>query len=129
MSLDITNRWGRIGSLPIFLLLLLFAPALFSQNKEMPLTGSKEAVALFIQGREKVENLEDPGTLFEQAIQKDPNFAMAYLFAGRTNTEFQKNVAKAVSLVDKVSPGEKEWILATKAQAEGNLAERKAHLE
>lgn len=115
--------------LAVFVLCIIFVPALRAQNKEMPLTGSKEAVALFLQGREKVENLEDPGTLFDQAIEKDPNFALAYLFAGRTNADFQKNVAKAVSLADKVSPGEREWILAVKAQNEGNLPERKAHLE
>ena len=103
--------------------------AAFGQNKEMTLTGSKEAIALFVQGRDKVENLEDPGTLFEQAIQKDPDFAMAYLFAGRTNREFRKNLEKALSLIDKVSPGEKEWILAVKEQSDGNLSGRKAHLE
>ncbi len=101
----------------------------FGQNKEMPLTGSKEAIALFVQGRDKAENLEDAGTLFEQSIQKDPDFAMAYLFAGRTNQEFRKNLAKAMTLVDKVSPGEREWILAAKEQADGNLVGQKGHLE
>jgi tetratricopeptide (TPR) repeat protein len=103
--------------------------AVFGQNKEMPLTGSKEAIALFVQGRDKAENLEDAGTLFEQAIEKDPNFAMAYLYAGRTNQEFRKSLEKAVALVDKVSPGEKEWILAVKERADGNPAGRKTHLD
>ena len=99
------------------------------QKGEMKLTASKEALALFEQGRQKVENLEDPGTLFEQAVQKDPNFAMAYLFAGRTNREFWDNLSKAVALADKVSPGEREWILAAKAQAEGDLPGQKSHLD
>lgn len=116
-------------SLAVLFLTYAFAPAAFAQSKEMPLTGSKEAVALFMQGREKIENLEDPGMLFEQAIQKDPNFAVAYLFAGRSNQEFRKNVEKAVALDDKVSPGEKEWILAVKDQLDGNTAGRMAHLE
>jgi tetratricopeptide (TPR) repeat protein len=103
--------------------------AAFGQNKVMPLTGSKEALALFVQGRDKAENLEDAGTLFEQAIQKDPDFAMAYLFAGRTNQEFRKNLEKAVALADKVSSGEREWILAAKEQADGNLVGWKGHLE
>ncbi len=34
-----------------------------------------------------------------------------------------------MTLVDKVSPGEREWILAAKEQADGNLAGRKGHLE
>ncbi|HWW75248.1 MAG TPA: tetratricopeptide repeat protein [Pyrinomonadaceae bacterium] len=112
------------------LFLLACAPALRAQPKgEMKLTASKEALALFEQGRTKTENLEDPGTLFEQAIQKDPNFAIAYLFAGRTNQDFWNNLSKAVGLADKVSPGEREWILATKAQAEGDLPGMKAHLD
>lgn len=115
----------------MFLLLLFISPvALFAQKGgQMPITASAEARALFLQGRNKVDNLEDPGMLFEQAIQKDPNFALAYLYAGRTNQEFWKNLEKAVSLTDKVSAGEKEWILAAKAQAEGNSTERKQHLE
>jgi tetratricopeptide (TPR) repeat protein len=123
-------RYGIRSAVLTALLMLFIAPAaLFAQQKEMPLTTSKEALSLFVQGREKAENLEDPGTLFEQAIQKDPNFALAYLFAGRTNQEFRKNAEKAVTLADKVSPGEREWILAAKDQVDGNLAGRKMHLE
>src|SRR5215213_2943013 len=129
MSIGNTRRGRRAASLAIFLLLLISPAALFAQDKEMPLTASKEALALFLQGREKAENLEDAGTLFDQAIQKDPDFAMAYLFAGRTNQEFRKNVVKAAGLADKVSPGEREWILAARDQAEGNPAGRKEHLE
>jgi tetratricopeptide (TPR) repeat protein len=129
--MSVGNACYRLQSAGLTALLMLFiAPAaLLAQQKEMPLTTSKEALALFVQGRNKSENLEDPGTLFEQTIQKDPNFALAYLFAGRTNQEFRKNVEKAASLVDKVSPGEREWILAAKDQVDGNLAGRKMHLE
>ncbi|MFN2398879.1 MAG: tetratricopeptide repeat protein [Gemmatimonadaceae bacterium] len=95
----------------------------------MPITASKEARTLFLQGRAKAENLEDAGTLFRQAIRKDPTFALAYVYGARTNQEFWKNVEKAVSLADKVSPGEREWILAAKAQAEGNTVSRKEHLD
>jgi len=129
MSIGNTRHAGRAASLAIFLLLLISPAALFAQDREMPLTGSKEALALFLQGRAKIDNLEDPGTLFDQAIQKDPDFAMAYLFAGRTNREFSRNLEKAVSLADKVSPGEREWILAAKAQADGDAAGRKEHLD
>ena len=129
--MSIGNARFRIRSSGLTVLLLLFiAPSvLLAQKKEMSLTTSKEALALFVQGREKAENLEDPGILFEQAVQKDPNFAIAYLFLGRTNQELRKNTEKAVALADKVSPGEREWILATKDQIEGNPAGRKMHLE
>jgi tetratricopeptide (TPR) repeat protein len=129
--MSISNARFRIRSSGLTVLLLLFISpgALLAQHKEMSLTTSKDALALFVQGREKAENLEDPGSLFEQALQKDPDFAIAYLFAGRTNQELRKNVEKASSLADKVSPGEREWILAAKDQAEGNQAGRKLHLE
>jgi tetratricopeptide (TPR) repeat protein len=129
--MSISNARFRIRSsgLTVLLLLFILPGALLAQQKEMSLTTSKEALALFVQGRDKAENLEDPGSLFEQAVQKDPNFAIAYLFAGRTNQDFTKNVEKAASLVDRVSPGEREWILAAKDQAEGNPAGRKMHLE
>ena len=129
--MSISNARFRIRSSGFAVLLLLFIlpGVVLSQQKEMSLTTSKEALALFVQGREKSENLQDPGNLFDQALQKDPDFAIAYLFAGRTNQESRKNVEKAVSLVDKVSPGEREWILAARDQAEGNQAGRKMHLD
>lgn len=129
MSIGNVQYGIRSAGLTVLIMLFIAPAVLFAQQKEMPLTTSKEALALFIQGRDKAENLQDVGTLFDQAIQKDPNFALAYLFAGRTNQEFRKNVEKAVSLVDKVSPGEKEWILASKDQVDGNPAGRQMHLE
>ncbi len=129
MFTKISNRGLRSAHLVAALLFAAFAPAAFAQSGDMPLTGSKEAVALFKQGMEKAENLEDPGTLFDQAIQKDPNFAFGYLFAGQNNVEFRRNLEKVVSLADKVSPGEREWILAVKEQNDGNPAGRLAHLE
>lgn len=123
----------RLGLAPAFLLLALLltiaVPAIFAKSVDMPLTGSKEAVALFKLGREKAENLEDPGTLFDQAIQKDPTFAFAYLSAGQTNLEVQKNLEMAVSLADKASPGEREWILAARDQNSGNTAGQLSHLQ
>lgn len=129
MSTSYARFSVRSAGLTVLLMLFIAPAVLFAQKKEMPLTTSKEALTLFIQGRDKAENLQDAGTLFEQAIQKDPNFALAYLFAGRTNQEFRKNVEKAASLIEKVSPGEKEWILAAKDQVDGNPPGRKMHLD
>jgi len=98
-----------------------------AQSREMTLTGNKEALALFNQGLMKADNLLNPGTLFDQAVQKDPNFAFGYLFAGQTNVEFQKNLEMAVKLADKASPGEREWILAANAQNNGDLAGSLTH--
>jgi tetratricopeptide (TPR) repeat protein len=121
--------WTRSAGLTVLLLLFILPTTVLAQKKEMPLTTTKAALTHFLQGREKSENLEDPGNHFQLAIESDPNFAMAYLFAGRTNQEFRRNVEKAVNLVDKVSPGEREWILATKDQVDGNPVGRQQHLE
>src|SRR5688572_26275569 len=125
--MSISNAGFRIraSGLTVLLLLVLLPAALLAQQKETSLTTSQEALALFVQGREKAENLEDPGSLFEQAIQQDPNFAIAYLFVGRTNQDFRKNVEKAASLADRVSPGEREWIRSeehtSELQSQSNL--------
>lgn len=130
MTPNILRRSARVACLLLIPVLASFAvPTIAAQNGEMPLTGSSEALALFKQGREKAEYLEDAGTLFDQAVQKDPSFAFAYLFAGRTTGEAQKHLATAVSLADKVSPGEREWIMAASEQSKGNSAARLAHLE
>lgn len=125
------NRvFGRVQFAPlaIFVLIMAAVPAIFAKNGDMPLTVSKEARALFMQGLEKSENLEDPGTLFDQAVLADPNFAFGYLYAGHTNLDFQKNLATAVRLSDKASPGEREWILAAQDQANNDPTGQLRHL-
>jgi tetratricopeptide (TPR) repeat protein len=118
------------------LLALLLAPAtLLAQTKtgELPITtSSKQALALFQQAREKMDNLETTAAalLLDEAVQKDPNFAMAYAyraFAGGGFNVLRQNLDKAVVLADKVSPGERHWILAQEAQVDGNLPQAKQH--
>src|SRR6476660_1579928 len=103
MSIEQNPRgtWSKgPACLSLFFILTLTASVSFGQ-KEMPLTGSKAAVAKFIAARDKGENLEDTGTMFDEVVALDPNFAYAYLFAGQTNPEALKAGAKAVSLADK----------------------------
>jgi tetratricopeptide (TPR) repeat protein len=116
--------------------LLLLAPAtLLAQTKTGELsitTSSKPALALFQQAREKMDNAEITAAvpLLDEAIQKDPNFAMAYAYralAGGGFNVLRQNLEKAVGLVDKVSPGERHWILAQEAQFDGNLPKAKEH--
>ena len=118
------------------LLALLLTPAtLLAQTKtgELPITtASKPALALFLQAREKMDNLETTtaATLLDEAVQKDPSFAMAYAyraFAGAGFNLLRQNLDKAVSLADRVSPGERHWILAQQAQLDGNLPRAKEH--
>jgi len=115
---------------------LLVAPAtLVAQTKTGELTittSSKPALALFQQAREKMDNQETAAAapLLDEAVQKDPNFAMAYAYralAGGGFNVLRQNMDKAVSLADKVSPGERLWILAQDAQLDGNLPKAKQH--
>ena len=55
---------------------------------------------------------------------------MAYAyraFAGGGFNVLRQNLDKAVALADKVSPGERHWILAQEAQFDGNLPKAKEH--
>jgi tetratricopeptide (TPR) repeat protein len=108
---------------------------LLAQVKEIPITtSSKEALNFFKSGRDKIENIEfvSASALFEKAIQKDPGFAMAYLLRSQSGggySVFRKNLDKAISLVDKVSEGEKLQIEYYQAIADGNGQKQKENLD
>ena len=114
---------------------LALALPLAASTGELPLTtSSPEARALYLQAQEKADNLERPAALklLDQAIAKDPDFAMAHWLRSTAVggfPEFQQSLEKAVSLADKVSPAEREWLLAAKAQAEGDMPAVKRHLD
>ena len=87
-------------------------------------TSSKEALADFLKGRDLFERLQGQESLqyLEAAIEKDPNFAMAYLFnsfSQPTAQRFFDQLDKAVALKDQVSEGERLWIEGVKAGTDG----------
>jgi tetratricopeptide (TPR) repeat protein len=108
---------------------------LAAQVKEVPITtSSKEALNFFLAGRDKLENMEvvAAASLFEKAIEKDPSFAIAYIYraqSGGSYKIFSENLDKAVSLEDKVSPGEKLIISFLQAYANGNGEQQKGYLD
>lgn len=123
-----------IGAL--FCASLMFPIALFAQKGEMPITASSdEAKKLFLEGRDKYDLIEftTAAPYFERAIEKDPNFAQAYLYRFRTGVGgakiTQEYLAKAAGLVDKVSSGEKNLVLYFKAQVDGQGLKQKEHLD
>lgn len=121
----------------LYILLVTFMAPLYlvAQNKEVPVTtSSKEALDLFMQGREKFENWENMAAteLLDQAIQKDTNFAIAYLyrsFLGGGYDVYRKNIDKAASLANQVSEGEKFEILYHQSGADGNGVKEKEYLD
>lgn len=122
-----------------FYALLIFACSvsysLTAQNKEVPVTtSSRDALNFFLTGREKFENQETAvaASLFDKAIEKDPSFAIAYVYRAESGggfNVFRQNLDKAVSLADKVSPGERLEILNFQAFADGNWQKQKEYLD
>jgi tetratricopeptide (TPR) repeat protein len=102
---------------------------------EIPITtASDEARQIFIQAREKQDNLKSyaAADLFDEAIGKDPDFARAYLyraFSGGGYQIYRENLAKAAALVNKVSEGEKHEILFLMAGADGEGEKEKTELD
>jgi tetratricopeptide (TPR) repeat protein len=114
-------------------LALAMSPAL-AQDKQLSVTAaSPEALALYQKALDFVENVESESArpLLDQAIQKDPGFAMAYALRATTGEGFnasRQNREKALSFAGKVSPGERQWIMAAQAQADGNVPQMKQYL-
>lgn len=117
-----------------FLLLSCVAQVATDEGEIAITTSSQEAKELFIKGRDLLEDIESykAADLFEQAIEKDPDFALAYLYrslSGGGYEVFRSNMAKAVELANKVSEGEKHLILFNQASADGDGAKQKAELD
>ena len=97
-------------------------------------TISPEAREAFLTGRDLQERMRtlDARPYFEEAIKLDPDFAMAHLmYAGAvgSNKGFFKHLNKAVSLVDKVSEGERLLIMAAKAGSDNDQAKDQDYLQ
>jgi tetratricopeptide (TPR) repeat protein len=120
----------------VFIVFFLIVPFnIKAQNKEVPITtSSKEALKLFLDGEEKIENAEmaNATQLLNKATELDKNFALAYLylaFSGGGANTFNQNIDKAVSLAEKVSEGERLRILFYQALFDGNGQKQKEYID
>ena len=110
------------------------APQTGNAGDKVPITtASEEARKLYLQGRDLSEKLRatDARKYFEQAIQKDKDFALAYL--GLANTagtakEFFDAASRGAALADRVSAGERAMLLANDAIAKGDVAGQERQL-
>jgi len=106
-----------------------------SNSGKVPITtSSEEARKEFLQGRDLSERLLGQESLqhFDKALAADPDFASAELARANnspTAKEFFEHQKKAVSLADKVSDGEKLFILANEAAANGDTAKQQDDLQ
>ncbi len=116
--------------LPCLLLLPGLGLAAGSDPATVPITtASSEARALYLEGRDLVERLKGTeGHLrTEQAVKKDPHFALGWLqWAGTAGTtkEFLAGLEKALAAAPRASEGEQLLIRAAQAGATGKPAEQ-----
>lgn len=97
-------------------------------------TSSDEARKEFLEGQSLAEKFLNTQAIehFDKAIALDPNFATAYLNRANssfTNKDFFSNLAKAVSLSDRCSRGERLVILSNEASAYGKITQQRDYLD
>ena len=97
------------------------APRATEKSEKVALsTSSQEARALFTRGRDLAEQFrqQEGRQLLEQAVAKDPSFAMAHYqlaLASPTPKAFLQHLNHAAALSDKASEGERLTILTLQA--------------
>ena len=121
--------------LTINALMLIMTGYAFSEEGKIPITTTSEkARNYYLQGRDLFEKLrfQESIQFFQNAVAADSNFALGYLhlsFVTPSAKGFFENLNKAVTLVDKVSEGEKLWILSLQAAVNGYPMKQKEYLQ
>jgi tetratricopeptide (TPR) repeat protein len=110
------------------------SPSAAGAGKVPITTKSEDARKEYLLGRDLSERLLGQDSLqhFDKALALDPDFAIAELARANnspTAKEFFDHLNKAVSLVDKASDGEKLFILANQAAANGDVTKQKDELD
>jgi tetratricopeptide (TPR) repeat protein len=88
-------------------------------------TASEEARQLYLKGRDLAEKLRatDAHAFYEQAVAKDPHFALGYVGLANTSPttkDFIEAATRAASLAGQVSEGERHIVLGLEATMKGN---------
>ena len=93
-------------------------------------TKSKEARIFFEQGIAKYDRArpKEATALFQQALEADPNFAMAHLFRGLAGDSVP-HIRKAAEMAKKVTEPERLFILSWKAQVDSQLLKAAEQME
>jgi tetratricopeptide (TPR) repeat protein len=105
------------------------------QEGKIPVTtSSPEALKLFSKGIDLYDNLrnQEAHEYFKRALEKDPDFALAYLNYGSTANDlkiFFSSLNKALSLMEKISEGERFMILGSQAGANGLLMKQREYYQ
>lgn len=127
------ERRKRFSGWSLGFICLCLAVSASAQDGKIPITtSSDEARELYLAGRTHTENLRatDARALYEEAVAKDENFALAHLGLANTavtNQEFFDALARARSLADQVSEGERLMILGLDAGVRSEPELQKEH--
>lgn len=116
-----------VGSLllAVCVFVILGSSLVAGETDKIPITtASEKARQYYLNGRDLAERLRGQESIqyFEKAILEDPDFALSYLnlaFVTPSAKGFFENVGKAKALIDRVSDGERLWILGVDAAANG----------
>ena len=129
-------RFDSLFKVFIIMVILISATMCFSgsdEQEKIPITtASAKALDFFLQGRDLQESLQGQESIqyFENAVKEDPEFAMSYVYlslVSPTAKGFFESFDKAKNLVDKVSEGEKLWILGFDAGVKALTMEQRSY--
>lgn len=121
------GKWAAWGG--VLLLCCLWGMQCARQSEVPITTASKEARELFKEARVEGENLHLDAAMekLSEAIKKDPDFALAYLYRARFTNDpesLQRDLQRAVELSEGVSAGEQMKIKAYHAYYGENNPDR-----
>jgi tetratricopeptide (TPR) repeat protein len=96
-----------------------------SSDKVPITTTSEEARQLYLKGRDLAEKLRatDAHTYYEQAVSKDPKFALGYVGLANTSAttkDFIEAATRAAALSGEISEGERHIVRGLEAAMKGN---------
>jgi Flp pilus assembly protein TadD len=105
----------------------VFAQATPASDKVPITTTSDEARQLYLKGRDLAEKLRatDAHTFYQQAVAKDPAFALGYVGLANTSAttkDFIGAATRAATFAGQVSEGERHIVLGLEAAMKGNAS-------
>jgi len=123
----VRSKMGKIAQTAAGLLLLLAMIGCSSgDDGTIPITtASEKALENYLTGRDLAEKLrgQESRKYFEMAVAEDPDFVLGHLqlaFSQPTNKGFFESFNRALAGVDRVSEGERLWVLGIDAANNGD---------